>query len=143
MLPQRDTCALDLETHSWRRLRVIQIGVNCFWTKGRELERNVESLTSSGCRKRSVSSGPDRDYFHSKGIVRDVAACPGIPASPAGRCKKFQWRTKILWRHDPDSFGQFVIQSSICMLDIAPCSVHCVRLVVYAERCHNAYVCTT
>ncbi|KAL2076334.1 hypothetical protein ACEWY4_028086 [Coilia grayii] len=105
-----DISGLDLETHSWRRLRAIQIGVDRFWAKWRELagpnlfirqkwhrsERNVQvgdlvwvadpnALRSQFRLGRILSVYPDN-----KGIVRDadIATCAGTPASQAGGRKK-------------------------------------------------------
>ena len=105
-----DISGLDLETHSWRRLRAIQIGVDRFWAKWRELagpnlfirqkwhrsERNVRvgdlvwvadsnALRSQFRLGRILSVYPDN-----KGIVRDadIATCTGISASQSGSRKK-------------------------------------------------------
>lgn len=108
--PGGDTSSLDLETHSWRRLRAIQIGVDRFWAKWRELagpnlfirqkwhrsERNVQvgdlvwvadpnALRSQFRLGRILSVYPDN-----KGVVRDadITTCAGTPASQAGYRKK-------------------------------------------------------
>lgn len=105
-----DTSGLDLETHSWRRLRAIQIGVDRFWAKWRELagpnlfvrhkwhraQRNIKvgdlvwiadpnALRGQFKLGRIVTVYPD-----SKGIVRDadIATCAGLPVSMAGGLKK-------------------------------------------------------
>lgn len=105
-----DTTGLDLETHSWRRLRAIQIGVDRFWAKWRELagpnlfvrqkwhrsERNIRvgdlvwvadpnALRGQFRLGRILSVYPDN-----KGIVRDadITTCTGIPASQSGSRKK-------------------------------------------------------
>lgn len=106
--PGGDTCGFDLETHSWRR--AIQIGVDRFWAKWRELagpnlfirqkwhrsERNVQIGDLVWIADPNAIRGQFRlgriltVYPDSKGIVRDadVATCTGIPASQAGCYKK-------------------------------------------------------
>ncbi|KAL2088696.1 hypothetical protein ACEWY4_015595 [Coilia grayii] len=105
-----DTSGLDLETHSWRRLRAIQIGVDRFWAKWRELagpnlfirhkwhrsERNVEVGDLVWIADPNALRGPFRlgriltVYPDSKGVVRDadVATCAGLPVSLADSQKK-------------------------------------------------------
>ncbi|XP_065152486.1 uncharacterized protein [Paramisgurnus dabryanus] len=105
-----DTSGLDLETHPWRRLRAIQIGVDRFWKKWRELagpnlfirhkwhrtERNVKvgdlvwiadpnALRGQFRLGRILTVYPDR-----KGIVRDadIATCAGLSVSLAGGRKR-------------------------------------------------------
>ncbi|XP_062390786.1 uncharacterized protein LOC134078694 [Sardina pilchardus] len=105
-----DTSGLDLETHSWRRLRAIQIGVDQFWAKWRELagpnlfirhkwhrtERNVKAGDLVWIADPNALRGQFRlgriltVYPDSKGIVRDadIATCAGLPVSLAGGQKK-------------------------------------------------------
>ena len=105
-----DTNGLDLETHSWRRLRAIQIGVDRFWAKWRELagpnlfirpkwhrtERNVKVGDLVWIADPNALRGQFRlgriltVYPDSKGIVRDadIATCAGLPVSLAGGRKK-------------------------------------------------------
>ena len=105
-----DTSGLDLETHPWRRLRAIQIGVDQFWAKWRELagpnlfgrhkwhrtERNVKVGDLVWIADPNALRGQFRlgrilkVYPDSKGIVRDadIATCAGLPVSVAGGRKK-------------------------------------------------------
>ncbi|XP_077949972.1 uncharacterized protein LOC144389412 [Gasterosteus aculeatus] len=105
-----DTSGLDLDTHPWRRLRAIQIGVDRFWAKWRELagpnlfirhkwhrtERNVKVGDLVWIADPNALRGQFRlgriltVYPDSKGIVRDadIATCAGIPVSLAGGQKK-------------------------------------------------------
>lgn len=105
-----DTSGLDLETHSWRRLRAIQIGVDRFWAKWRELagpnlfvrqkwhrlERNVRVGDLVWVADPNALRGQFRlgrvlnVYPDSKGIVRDadIATCTGNLASQLGSRKE-------------------------------------------------------
>lgn len=87
-----DTSGLDLEIHPWRRLRAIQIGVDRFWAKWRELagpnlfirhkwhrtERNVKVGDLVWIADPNALRGQFRlgriltVYPDSKGIVRDA-----------------------------------------------------------------------
>ena len=105
-----DTSGLDLEIHPWRRLRAIQIGVDRFWAKWRELagpnlfvrhkwhrtERNVKVGDLVWIADPNALRGQFRlgriltVYPDCKGIVRDadIATCAGLPVSLAGGRKK-------------------------------------------------------
>ncbi len=105
-----DTSGLDLETHPWRRLRAIQIGVDRFWAKWRELagpnlfirhkwhrtERNVKVGDLVWVADPNALRGQFRlgriltVYPDSKGIVRDadIVTCAGLPVSLVGGRKK-------------------------------------------------------
>ncbi|XP_067223126.1 uncharacterized protein [Chanodichthys erythropterus] len=102
-----DMHGVDLETHSWRRLKAVQVGVDKFWSKWSELagpnlfirhkwhrvERSVQvgdlvwiadqnALRGQFRLGRIVATYPDKS-----GVVRDadVATCIGLPAPLVAR----------------------------------------------------------
>lgn len=105
-----NTSGLDLETHPWRRLRAIQIFVDRFWAKWRELAgpnllirhkwhqtvRNIKIGDLVWIADLNALRGQFRlgwvltVYSDSKGIVRDadIATCAGFPVSLVGGWKK-------------------------------------------------------
>lgn len=117
-----DTSGLDLEIHPWRRLRAIQIGVDRFWAKWRELagpnlfirhkwhrtERNVKVGDLVWIADPNALRGQFRlgriltVYPDSKGIVRDadIVTCAGLPVSLAGGRKKSSSLPKTIVRRD-------------------------------------------
>ena len=101
---------MTLETDPWRRLRAIQIGVDRFWAKWRELagpnlcirhkwhrtKRNVKVGDLIWIADPNALIGQFRlgrilaDYPDCKGIVKDadIATCAGLPVSLTGGWKK-------------------------------------------------------
>lgn len=102
-----DMHSINLETHSWRRLRAVQAGVDKFWSKWSELARPNLFIRHKWHRvERSVQVGDlvwiaDQNALRGQfrlgrivvtypdkfGVVRDVdvATCIGLPASLAAR----------------------------------------------------------